>query len=498
MIFGLSLIFPLVGYLMQVFPRLFNRYYGVDVWMRMIEADLIRKNDHKIPKGIIKDQFLLEGYFNYPPFLPWLLSFFPKKTLLETQGFIAPFFDALHNVLIFFIVYTLTQRVEIALFAQALYTTIPLVILENSYLTPRSLGYLLFTLSFYPLILYSVNPNPLLVLLSVGAMTLCCFSHKFALQSLFFCTISFALIELNGLYIGVFLLSLLIATLISRGFYLRILSEHLGYIKFSSKIIKYRFSHQVRGFAGSKKADLVGSIYKVLGTFAPLTVLASNIWIIPSVLIIIDQVLAPKILTLSPLIVKLSIWVVFFYVLSILVLTIPFLRAIGEGQRYMEMGTVPSVIVAAITFYTLVNTELGSFIVFIFLSIFIIHLGTAFFLQIKAVVKDRNRTKTRSMDKIFLFINKMKPKPNILCIPHQITTMVLFNTNANVLVDIQPTTAIKIWDIYPVLRIPLKEIAKKFNVNLLVLKKDYASLEELAINKRAVLFETDDTAICKI
>src|SRR3989344_8041942 len=94
------IIIPLFSFVLQSYPRIFNRYFGVDVWTRMIEADILRNNNHKVPLKKIKNGFLLEGYFNYPTVFPWFLSFFPKKTLFEIQGFIAPIFDVLQNILV--------------------------------------------------------------------------------------------------------------------------------------------------------------------------------------------------------------------------------------------------------------------------------------------------------------------------------------------------------------------------------------------------------------
>ena len=95
-----GLIVPVFSYIFQVYPRFINRYFGVDVWSRMLEADHIRKNGHKIPMGKISDGYIIEGYLDYPPALPWLLSFISKKNLLSLQGFISPLFDVLQNILV--------------------------------------------------------------------------------------------------------------------------------------------------------------------------------------------------------------------------------------------------------------------------------------------------------------------------------------------------------------------------------------------------------------
>src|SRR3989344_3050403 len=139
-----GLIVPILGFALQSYSRLFNKYFGVDVWTRLIEIDLVRRNRHRIP-GIVKSGFIIDGRFDYPPFFPFIMSFISKKKLGEIQGFVAPFFDSIQCFLVFLICMQLTGNFLISICAQLMYMTIPLIALENSYLTARSLGYLNFT-----------------------------------------------------------------------------------------------------------------------------------------------------------------------------------------------------------------------------------------------------------------------------------------------------------------------------------------------------------------
>src|SRR5258706_6585388 len=108
------LIIPLVSFFLQSYPRLFNKYFGIDVWTRLIEIDHVKKAGHKIP-GKIKNGFIIKGYFDYPIIFPWIFSFFPKKFLMNYQGFIAPIFDCLQNILVFFISFSLFHNVYVGL-----------------------------------------------------------------------------------------------------------------------------------------------------------------------------------------------------------------------------------------------------------------------------------------------------------------------------------------------------------------------------------------------
>lgn len=505
MAFILGLIIPVLSYIFQSYPRLFNRYFGVDVWSRMIEADYFRKNKHKIPLNKINDGFILDGYLDYPPALPWLLSYIPKNKLLKIQGFIAPLFDIIQNYIIFLITLQLTNNIWAAILSQIIYATIPLTVLENSYLTPRSLGYLNFTLAFYPLLLYSLVPKWQYLIFGFFFLTLLFFTHKFALQSFFFISLFLSISFMNPFYLAIFFAGMAIALLISRGYYFRILKGHISNILFWVKNYKYRFSHQVRGLTSQKKKDLVGRIYSLMGAFPPLTLIGTNLWIIiPLSLFLIIEFNLPVFIPLGPysltdpLMKMVYVWIFFFYIFSITVLLIKRLTPIGEGQRYMEMSLAPIAIIGAIAFFVFMNSPYKNFITFLYGGIFIINLFMIIFLQIKGIIADKNRSMTKDMDKIFAYIDKIKPAPRILCIPHQITTMIVYNTKAKVLVEIQAGDLKRVDDIFPVVKKPIKEIAKKYDLNLLVLKKDYVNARELKLSRKSLLLETETAQIFKI
>lgn len=499
----IALIIPCISFLFEIYPRFINRYFGVDVWSRMLEAEFIRRNNHRIPMHKISNGFILEGYFNYPPALPWLLSFIPKKTLFHIQGFIAPLFDVLQNILVFVIALQLTGKIEIAILAQAMYATIPLAVLENSYLTPRSLGYLNFTAAFYPLFLYSVVPNPIYLVVGFVFTVFCFFTHKFAIQSLLFICIFFSIIDRNIFYLVVFFSAMLAAIIISKGYYLRILEGHISNIYFWVKNYKFRFAHQVRGLQEErKKRDFVSFIYYLLGKFTPVMLLGMNLWILLPIVFLLDIVFnfgfIPNVILTNPLFFKMAVWGVFCYIFAVIIITIKYFHPVGEGQRYLEMAFVPTAILSAVTFYSLLQTNYRVFAILFFLGIFLTNIITTIVAQWIGIIRDKYRSLHSDMNAVFAFINKMRPAPRILCIPHQITTMVIYNTKADVLVDIQAGTLKNIHDVYPVLQKSIKEIAKKYDLNVLILKKYYCTMEELKLNQKSLIFETNETQVFKI
>jgi len=497
--FLVGFIIPFLSFLLQSYPRFFNKYFGVDVWTRLTETDLIRKNNHKIPGKITKG-FIIDGYFDYPPLFPLLLSFIPKQTLENIQGFVAPFFDLIHCYVIFLIALQLTNSIEISLLSQLIYMSTPLIALENSYLTPRSFGYLNFTLATYPLLIYSLDHKLIYLLIGYIFTTLIFLSHRFATQSFLFVVIFFTVIDKTLFYFLVFSAGLLTALLLTKRYYLRVLKGHWSNIYFWILNYKYRFSHQVRGNIKNKQnKDFVALIYSLLSKLSPIALLGINIWIVSAFVFFYARIKNIEFVPFNnPMFYKMSLWILFFYLFAIAVLSIKRLIPIGEGQRYLEMATAPSSILSAILFYSLFNSELKVISIYLFILLVIANLSLIVFIQNKGVIKDKDRTLNQDMKKMYDFINKMKLTPRIICIPHQITTMTLYNTKADILVNADNEKLMTMFDFYPIIKKPIEKIAKKYKLDHLLLRENFAKLKELEIKNPKIVFKAGDIVLVKL
>ena len=119
-------------------------------------------------------------------------------------------------------------------------------------------------------------------------------------------------------------------------------------------------------------------------------------------------------------------------------------------------------------------------------------------LQYKAVIKDRNRSLTPDMRNAFKFINKLSGIPRIMCLPHQITTMVAYNTKADILVGIDSKSVQYMGDFYPILKKPVTELAKKYALDYLFLRESFAKLGDLKIKNAKVVFRSGDIVLVRL
>ena len=495
----ISLFFPILGFILQTYTRVFNKKFGVDVWTRLLETDHVRKAGHKIP-GKISGQFIVGGYFDYPPVFPFLLSFFNKKTLEKYQGLIAPFFDSLNNFLVFWVAFYFTKDLSISLFAQAVYTISPVMSLENSSLTPRSLGYLNFNLAFLSSIFFVDTGNFLFLISSLIFTTLIFLSHRFAMQSLFFVSLFLLLYNRNWFYIVIFLIGFCLAVLVTKGYYLRVLKGHLYNIYFWIPNRDFRFAHQIRGIEKwIGKKDFVELVYMMLSKFAPLSMIGTNLWVIASLFILLYKLIPLPFIQLNipGFVYFFTLWVVFFYSLGIPILMTAYLRCIGEGYRYLEMTAIPASIVASWLFFSLIRSQYSLPVVLVYATVFSINFGLILYVHYK-IIKDRNRSVTPEMAGAFKFLNGQKKIFRVFCIPHQNTTNVLYHTKHQVFVNADNKGLREIASVYPIIKWPLTDTIKKYGLNLIFLKESFAKIKELRLKKYKEIFRSGDIVLLKI
>lgn len=474
-----------IGFIFEAYPRFLNRYCGVDIWTHLLYLREYHKQKG-IPKNI-SNGFLVSGRYDYPPAFIAILSRFPFKMVERYEFIFSPFFDFVHLLLMFFIVFQLTNSLLIAFITQVLYILTPIIVLENSSATPRSLGYTLFTVVLMALFLFVQQGNVLYLVVSVFAGSFIFLSHRFTTQGLLFFSLFFSLYDRNAIYIGVLFLSFLLALLFSKGFYLRVLQGHIGNLKFWYKNIKYRFAHQIKGnYKEHKTQDFVFRVYNQFLKFPPFVLAITNPWTLS--VFYIPFFLMPS----DRLMQKLVWWVIFSYILALSTIWIPKLRFLGEGQRYLELSAFPTAFLSA-WFLHIWFTEAQTILLPV--GYILVGLGaliTIIVIQRKAIIKDKLRTLTPSLRKMYEYLRSLEQKPKLLCIPHQITTNTIYHTGCSVLVNADYTNIEKISDIYPFLKKPIKHIMLEYGLNAILLNEDYAIIEDLSLGKHSIIKRYDN------
>lgn len=489
-LFLYSLPIALVGFIFEAYPRVLNRHYGVDIWTHL----LYLKEYHKqkgIPKRI-ENGFLVHGIYDYPPAFILILSKLPFPLVGRYEFLFSPFFDFIHLILIFTIVYILTSTLLLALLTQVLYILTPIIILENSSATPRSLGYTLFTIVFITLFLFVQQGNVLYLILSILVGSLILLSHRFTTQGLLFFAVFFSLYDRNIIYIGVFFSCFLLAVIFSKGFYLTVLRGHIGNLRFWYKNIRYRFAHQIKGnYKEHKTQDFVFRVYNQFLKFPPFVLMITNPWALP--VFYVAFFLMPS----DPLMQKLVWWVICSYALALSTIWIPQLRFLGEGQRYLELSAFPTAFLSAWFLHHWLTNSRTLLLPVGYILAGVCALITIVVIQRKAIIKDKLRTLTPPLQKMYIYLRSLKQKPKLLCIPHQITTNTIYHTGCQVFVNASYANIEKISDIYPFMKEPTEQIMREHDLDAILLNEDYVTIKDLRLEKYNILKKIDNFILIK-
>lgn len=488
---ALSLIIPILAFIFESYPRFLNREFGVDIWTHLLYLKEYRKQ-----KGIpnkIENGFLVPGVYDYPPAFIFILSKFPFGLVERYEFLFSPFFDSIHLILIYFVSYFLTGSVTVALLTQLFYTLTPIIILENSSATPRSLGYTLFTVLMMSLFMFISTGQYFYLLSALLSGSLIFLSHRFTAQGFLFFSVFFSIMQHNFIYILAFITCFIFAFILSNGFYLKVLKGHIGNLVFWYRNINFRFAHQVKGnYQGYKTKDFIFRLYNQFLKFPPFILAITNPWTLPPLYLFFSGLFAPPIVT------YLLLWVLFSYFLSLLTIWIVKLRFLGEGQRYLELSAFPSAFLSALLLDSLLKTKQGSIAIILYVLVSLAAFLTIMVIQRKGIIKERLRTLTPSMKNMFDYIKTIKHKPQLLCIPHQITTNTIYHTGCKVFVNADYAGINKISEVYPYLRKPISEIMKKYSLDMILINTDYATIEDLKLTNYEVVKKINNFVLIKV
>ena len=491
MIFLLSIPLALAAFILESYPRFINREYGVDIWTHLLYLKEYHRQK-RIPKRI-ENGFLVPGEYDYPPVFIWILSKLPFKLVEKYEFLFSPFFDLIHLILIFVLSYLFTSNILIAMLTQLLYILTPIIILENSSATPRSLGYTLFTVLMTSVLYLRENSNPYFLVLAIVSGSLIFLTHRFTTQSFLFFAVIFGVLWKSLIFPAIFVISFLAAVLISRGFYLKVLRGHIGNLKFWRRNIEYRFVHQVKGdIKQSENRDFIFRVYNRFLQFPPFVLEITSPWVLFVLYIFFFEFPAGSIYSLMVL------WVVVSYILALVTIWIPNLRFLGEGQRYLELSAFPAAFLAAIFLLSKLNLGIGLTLAIFYSVIGVLALVTIVVIQRKAIINEKLRTLTPEMKKMFAYLKSLKQKPRLLCIPHQITTNTIYHTGCPVFVNASYATIDEISDVYPYIRKPIRQIMKDHNLDYILLNQDYATILDLKLGSYKKIREEGNFVFLKI
>lgn len=343
-------------FILQIYPRIFSPQNGIDLYRWLKYSREIRSNSFKFPKYI--DKYIIKARFSYPPTFLLLLALFSSNFLEKFNYIISPLFSIIENLILFLIVFYITNSETISILSCIIYSSTPANIIENMFLGTRSLGQLCYFIYLISLYFYIFEEYSLYILVVSNSLVLV--THRMSTQLMLFTNIfiSICLLDLN--FIFSMILAVIFSIFITAGQYYMVLKGHLAQVIFYIG----EFSSQLKGFFYFNKTF----IFAIIGR-NPYILLAGYLAI-----------------TKNHELIDYFIIYLFTFIFFVAVITtfISILRSLGEGHRYIAYLN------PLCAFFIAKNIPQDSyFLIFIF---FIVSLVPVIykFLQMKKINKDNN------------------------------------------------------------------------------------------------------------
>ena len=182
---------------------------------------------------------------------------------------------------------------------------------------------------------------------------------------------------------------------------------------------------------------------------------------------------------------------------ALLTLLIKQLRFLGEGNRYLEYSIVPISIILGSYTPSFIYSYGKLFI--IFAAFFLLTLTISIiYIQIKVVLKDRMRTITPELWNCIYYLNNFGEKARVGIFPLQLGDALSYFMKGKVLTTYNNAGLSNLSDIYPVVKIPIDDLIKKFKINFILFDENHVTLKELNISKYTIIEHENNYMLLKV
>ena len=334
MLFGFVVFFAFLFSLVVTYvSRMYlagDRVATGDTFFHLLISESIKANHWHYPTSLRNVTFdeaeRKYSYLAYPPLFHYLIAIFPEKHFLRVSRTLNLVIISLVSTLAAGLVYFMFGNVFATLFA-CLVVTFNMSVFElEAMFTPRPLGLLLYSLIFFFAVFSGQGWASVVIIVLVGSLLF--LTHKFAVQALVFVLVPYAVLFNEPFLVLGLMFAFLLAFIVSRGSYLKILKEHTYWLYFY-----FRLPNRMK------------IIYKLQ------RIVVGNLWLfaVASLLVLGFLGGVGGVFQLSSLSLKVLFWA-FAPLAGALIVAIPQISFLGEEYRYIEYSLVPTAIAAAFLF----------------------------------------------------------------------------------------------------------------------------------------------------
>lgn len=442
---------------------------GVDQWYWKTYIETLRR-DRRMP--VRMPQFLLDEGHWYPPFFPWLMARLPAVFFDRYGTQLAVFIDMLRMALLVAATWLLSGSAGATLVAGVAYAITPLLITYNIQLNPRGMGALFMDAMWLCVAGLLLQDAPAwfwcLALFFAGMVLV---THKMAMQLFWFTAlVGSALtadIRLALLVPG----SVVAALVLSGGFYRLTMRAHWDTVKFWSRHWKGNGVHPVleSPVYGEPGYESPGKFYRC-GARAWLRrlqfVIGFNPWM-PTVLCI-GVLAAWHGHDFTVLETWAFAWLALTFAFALLTTIVPTMRALGQGYLYGYNGSFPASLAMGLTWESLGDTwywQLGALATVVACLVAL----AAYFRALRA---SRTMKIDAHLDAAMQRLATL-PRGAVMCLPQHWHDAVAYRAQQPVLFGGHGYGYHLLEPVFPVLRLPVREIVARYGIRYLLTFENY-------------------------
>jgi len=121
------------------------------------------------------------------------------------------------------------------------------------------------------------------------------------------------------------------------------------------------------------------------------------------------------------------------------------------------------------------------------------------FIQQQVIVKDSKRSVNKEIREIFGYINALEGKVNVMTMPLYLADAATYFTSARLLTtDNSIAHVVDYSDFWPVLKVPLVDIFKRYDINYILINTQYVQISELNLPSNQIVKESGFYCLIKV
>lgn len=446
-----------------VFFFLYKRNFANDTYNYIMAADRVFGHE-KLCSRLLLEYGEKGVYPNYhPPFFLFIVHLF-RKTIQQNYLLIQKILTFGHLVLINYLLsYAFDMTLYLHVLSSVVFMTYWIVVMESFYITDRPIAHMLATVYAFVFFFSELSFSHEVFLLT-GLIMLHLFVHKHSLQWLLVFSI-FTLFIQDYAFLVSFLFAIIIASIFSKGYNLKIHKDHLKLVRWAGRNLKDK-----KTFLENLKNNNI----KVKESFKSLIrrySMLSHAFLAVGILLFLDRSVEEVL--------------IFFITLSLVFIVnhISFFCGIGDGYRYAQYLVFPIIIVII----KYLPRELD-WIVILF------SLPGIYFL----ISSTRNSFRSYNFQKIKNYFSESKfENKNIFSFFPEISYLIAVEAKCNVLWFLSVSGFYKATTekVYPALRADYEYLLKKYNIDYVIKKK---ADKNINLSKYKLIDTVDDFEIYEL